>query len=251
MQASIETAIVVGASSGIGAALARQLASEGAKVALVARREEPLRELATAIDTAWGTGTASVYVGDVQDHAASPALFDRIREELGGCDFCCYAAGVMAKELEEDEFDFEKDAAVLDVNLTAAVAWLNPVARYFQEQKKGILVGIGSIAGDRGRRAYPSYHAAKAGFSTFLESLRNRLTQHGVQVTTIKPGFIDTAMTKGMKGLLWLRSADEAAVMIMKAVRKRKQCAYVPARWRLVSLVIRSIPSFLFRRMSI
>ncbi len=248
---SIKRAIVVGASSGMGAAFARQLASQGAKVAIVARRQEELENLKLGIDTAWGENTAHVYTHDVCDFEAAPELFARITEELGGCDLFCYAAGVMARDLKEDEFDFAKDKLVLDVNLTGAVAWLNSVATHFLAQKSGTIVGIGSIAGDRGRRAYPSYHTAKAAFHTFLESLRNRLSQHGVQVTTIKPGFIDTPMTRGMEGLFWLKTADEAAMMISTAVRKGKATAYVPGRWRLVSLIIRHIPSFIFRRLSV
>lgn len=250
MTQQVKHAIVVGASSGIGAALARQLAAQGARVALVARRKNELENVAKAIDTAWGDTKTLTYVHDVTDYGAAPELFARIVDELGGLDLICYAAGVMC-EIGEDEFDFEKDAQVVDVNLKGAMAWLDPAAARFQRERHGTIIGIGSIAGDRGRRAYPSYHAAKAGLSTFLESLRNRLAQHGVQVTTIKPGFIDTPMTRGMDGLFWLKSSDEAARMIWKAARKGKQTSYVPGRWRVVSLVIRSIPSFIFRRLSI
>lgn len=250
MDRKFKRAIVVGASSGIGAALCRKLASQGARVAMVARRGEQLEKVAAGLRTAWGEDSVLVRVHDVTDYAAAPKLFDELCEELGGLDFICYAAGVMA-EVGEDEYPTDKDLKILDVGLSGAFAWLNPAAAYFQKQKSGSIVGIGSIAGDRGRRAYPSYHATKAGFATWLESLRNRLTQHGVRVTTIKPGFIDTAMTRGKEGLFWVKSADEAAEMIMKAARKGKQTVYVPARWRIVSLVIRSIPSFIFRRTSI
>ena len=250
MAQKIERAIVVGASSGMGAAFARQLAAQGAQVALLARRRDELETVAKGIETAWGEGKAHVFIHDVSDRDAVPALFDEIVAKLGGLDLICYAAGYMHKP-GEDEYPTDIDMTTLDVTLAGAIAWLNPAATMFQKQGRGVIVGISSIAGDRGRRAFPSYHAAKAGLSTYLESLRNRLTQHGVQVTTIKPGFIDTPMTRGMEGLFWLKSADEAARMIWNAVRKRKQTSYVPGRWRLVSMVIRSIPSFIFRRMSI
>lgn len=250
MQEKFERAIVIGASSGIGAALARKLADHGARVALVARREDELERIANGIRIAWGEDKAIVRAHDVTNFDEAPKLFAELCAELGGCDFICYAAGVMA-EIGEDEYPTDKDRLILDVGLTGAFAWLNPAAEFFQGQKKGAIVGIGSIAGDRGRRAYPSYHATKAGFATWLESLRNRLSQHGVRVTTIKPGFIDTAMTRGKEGLFWVKTPDEAAGMILNAARKGKQTVYVPGRWRAVSLVIRSIPSFLFRRMSI
>ena len=250
MTRSYEKAIVVGASSGIGAAFARELASHGTTVALVARREEELKKVADGITTAWGEGKARIYAHDVTRYDAAPRLFERIVEDLGGLDLICYAAGVMAK-VGPDEYPCDKDRMILDVNLLGSFAWLNPAATTFQGQRSGTIVGISSIAGDRGRRALPSYHAAKAGLSTYLESLRNRLSRHGVQVTTIKPGFIDTPMTRGMPGLFWLRTADEAAGMIWKSVSRGRGTSYVPARWRVVSWVIRSIPSVIFRRLSI
>ena len=251
MAKSIERAVVIGASSGMGAAIAKRWVARGAKVALVARREEQLQRVAEAITAGWGPGKVIVRSFDVTDSSGAAECFAGIVEELGGLDAICYAAGVMDTGIGEDEYPTATDIRILEVNLCGAVAWLNAAARLFTEQKRGTIVGIGSIAGDRGRRAYPSYHAAKAGFATYLESLRNRLGQHGVQVTTIKPGFIDTPMTRGMEGLFWLKTADEAAVMIDRAVLRGRQCSYVPGRWRLVSLVIRSIPSFLFRKLSI
>jgi len=250
MPFSCQKAIVVGASSGMGAAFARELAARGATVALVARRKDELDKVRAAIDTAWGEGRARAYVHDVTSYEDTASLFAAIVSDLDGLDLICYAAGTMA-DIGPDEFDSAKDKPVVEVNLLGAIAWLNPAAKLFQDQRRGTIVGIGSIAGDRGRRAYPSYHAAKAGLATFLESLRNRLSQHGVNVTTIKPGFIDTAMTRGMSGLFWLRTADEAARMIWKAVSKRRSTSYVPARWRIVSWVIRAIPSVIFRRLSI
>lgn len=247
---TFERAIVVGASSGMGASFARTLAAQGARVALLARRQGELEKVAHGIDTAWGEGKARIYVHDVVNYDEAPRLLDRIVEDLGGLDLICYAAGQLHTP-GPDEYDFEKDRQMLDIGLTGAFAWLNPAAMLFRQQKRGTIVGISSIAGDRGRRGFPAYHAAKAGLSTYLESLRNRLSQHGVQVTTIKPGFIDTPMTRGMKGLFWLKTADEAARMIMRSVQKGRQTSYVPGRWRLVSMVIRSIPSVLFRRMSI
>jgi len=115
----------------------------------------------------------------------------------------------------------------------------------------GTIVGISSIAADRGRRGNPAYGASKAALDHFLEALRNRLSRYGVNVVTIKPGFVDTALTRGMPGLFWLISPDQAAAQILAAARRGSITAYVPWRWRLVGLVIRSIPSFLFRRMKI
>ena len=98
---------------------------------------------------------------------------------------------------------------------------------------------------------HPSYHTAKSGLSTYLESLRNRLSRRGVHVLTIKPGFIDTDMIKDAKKLFWVISPEQAAGDIWRAVQRHKQVVFTPARWRWVGLVLQHIPSFIFRRLSV
>jgi short-subunit dehydrogenase len=120
-----------------------------------------------------------------------------------------------------------------------------------EAQRQGTILGISSIAGARGRRANPAYCTSKAALSTYLESLRNRLGRYGVKVTTIKPGFVRTAMTEGMGDLLWIISADEAARRSLAHARRGHGSHFVPGRWALVALVIRSIPSWIFRKLNI
>jgi NADP-dependent 3-hydroxy acid dehydrogenase YdfG len=241
------SAIVVGASSGIGEAVARRLAADGVRVALVARREPELRAIADEL----GAGKAIVRAHDVTDGEAVPALWDDIESEIGAVDLLVYAAGAMIP-VEEHEYTFEKDRTMVAVNLIGAVAWCDQAAVRMEAARAGCIVGISSIAGDRGRRGAPAYGASKAGFTTFLESLRNRLSRSGVNVVTIRPGFVDTAMTRGMDGLLWLISADRAAEIILRHARAGGgRDRHVPARWWPVSFVIRCIPSWLFRKLSI
>jgi decaprenylphospho-beta-D-erythro-pentofuranosid-2-ulose 2-reductase len=242
-------ALVVGASSGIGAALAKRLAAGGCQVAVVARRETELAKLCDAINAA-GTVRARAYPHDVRCVEETPALFQQIAADMGGLELVIYAAGVQPR-VAPDEYDSAKDRFMVEVNVIGAMAWLNEAARRFERAGGGTIIGIGSIAGDRGRRGNPAYGATKAALEHFLEALRNRLSRKGVAVVTIKPGFIDTDLTKGMPGLFWLISPDEAAKKILAAARRGSVTAYVPARWRLVGLIIRHIPSFLFRRMKI
>ena len=234
-----QTALVVGASSGVGAALVKRLAAHGCRVAAVARRKEELEGLATWARAAGGTGEVLPYVADVRDPQSVPELFEAITTELGGLD------------LMIEEYDTDKDLEMLTTNLSGAIAWLNPAAQRFGRVKRGTIVGIGSVAGDRGRSASPVYNTSKAGFHTYLESLRNRIGRHGVKVVTIKPGFIDTAMTRGLPGLFWMISADRAAEIILDQARKGAVTAYVPARWRYLMMIIKSIPSFIFRRLKV
>ncbi|MEE4273179.1 MAG: SDR family NAD(P)-dependent oxidoreductase [Thermoanaerobaculales bacterium] len=245
-----EHALVVGASSGIGEAIARRLAADGSRVALVARREEALERISEEINTAAGENRARYRVHDVTAVDEVPELFQEVARELGGLDLVVYVAGLM-HAVEFGEFDAEKDLEMIAVNLSGAVAWLDPAAARFGRLGRGTIVGIGSVAGDRGRSGNPAYGASKAGLHTYLEALRNRVARDGVAVVTIKPGFVDTAMTRGLEGLFWLISPDRAAEIILRHARRGTTCAYVPARWRLVMAVIRSIPSVVFRRLKI
>jgi short-subunit dehydrogenase len=150
-----------------------------------------------------------------------------------------------------DEYDTAKDREMMEINTIGAMAWLNPVADRMARLGRGTIVGIGSVAGDRGRSGNPGYCASKAALHTYLESLRNRVAARGVQVVTIKPGFVDTAMTRGREGLFWMISADRAAEIILAKARRGVVTAYVPARWRAVMTVIRAIPSVIFTRLRI
>lgn len=246
-------AVIVGASSGIGAALARRLAAEGYRVALLARRAHHLRQLAESLNEAYGPDTARFYVHDVTQYDTIPPLFQRILQEMRRVDAVIYAAGVMPP-VAADEYTFAKDRQMLEVNLVAAVAWLGLAATYFQNLGHGQIVGISSVAGDRGRVANPAYHASKAGLTTYLESLRNRLTRHGVHVLTVKPGFVDTDMLAAARAqgrkLFWVVSPEQVAQDIVAAMKARKQVLYTPRRWRWVMLLVQHIPSFIFRRLA-
>lgn len=242
-------AILIGASSGIGAALARKLTNEGWIVALVGRRADLLDSLCAEINTRHGETRALAFTHDVTDHASAPALFTQMVKSLGGLDALIYNAGVLLK-VKLDEFDAQKDLEMTNINYLGALAWLNPAAAYFQGLKSGQIVGIGSVAGDRGRVAAPAYNASKAALHTYLEALRNRLTRHGISVLTVKPGFVATDMIKDNPRTPMVISAEQAAEGIYKAMRARKQVAYVPAQWALIMQVIRHIPSVIFRRLT-
>ena len=250
MTRRFEHAVVVGASSGMGRAIAKRLAAEGCTVAAVARRIDELRSLAEEVSAVGGAAAVHVFEHDVTDHASVPELFQGIVRELGGLDLIVYAAGVMPPVAFE-EFNTDKDLQMLQVNLEGAIAWLNEAAQRFSSLKRGTIIGIGSVAGDRGRSGNPVYATSKAGLHTYLEALRNRIARDGVKVVTIKPGFVDTPMTEGLSGLFWLISANRAAEIIIKKARKGVVTAYVPGRWRFVMWVIRTIPSFLFRRLKV
>jgi NAD(P)-dependent dehydrogenase (short-subunit alcohol dehydrogenase family) len=242
-------ALVVGASSGMGAALARRLAAEGYAVALVARRKRLLDALRAEIDKAAGEKRALAYVHDVRDYDAVPELLRRIVADLGGLDLVVYASGVNFPPGLHG-YNFRGDRDMLEVNLIGAFAWLNPIAAMFESAHAGRIVGISSVAGDRGRVGNPGYNASKAGLTSYLESLHNRLTRHGVHVLTVKAGFVQTDMLKAAQKVMFPITAEKAAADIYGALRRRRQQIYTPWFWTWIMLVVRNIPSFVFRRMS-
>ncbi len=241
-------AIVVGASSGIGAALTRELARQGYTVAALARRESLLQELCQGVNTAVSPAKILPYAHNVTDYDEIPGLFQTVTRDLGGLDLIAYVAGTQPN-VALDEYDFSKDRAMIEVNLLGAIAWLNQAALRFERAGSGHIVAVSSIAGDRGRIGAPVYNTSKAGLNTYLEALRNRLTRRGVTVTTIKPGFVDTVLLENAPKTFWVISPEQAATAVYQAIQRKKQTVYIPARWGLVGLIIRHIPSFIFRRM--
>jgi short-subunit dehydrogenase len=244
-----KAAVVVGASRGFGAALARRLAAEGYDLALLSRQQALLRKLADEIEASSGM-RSFVYRHDVKDVEEVPDLLQRIARDLGRLDLFIYSAGIMYKQ-DPEAYEVEQDLETLRVNLLGAAAWLLPVAHRFARAGAGHIVAVGSIAGDRGRRALPGYSASKAGLDTYLEALRNRLTRFGVTVTTLKPGQIRTSLLEKAAKERGPIEPDRAAELAWRAIKSGKQVAYLPSRWALVGLTLRHIPSFIFRRMDL
>ena len=243
--------ILIGASGGIGAQVARRLAREGYVLALLDRSEDTLKTLCNEINQAHGETRAIFYQHDVTAYDQVPGLFRKIVAELGGLDLFVYVAGAIYYPAL-DEFNFAADHKMVEVNLLGAMAWMSEVAPVFQSMRGGQIVGVSSVAGDRGRVGNPGYNTSKAGFTCYLEALRNRLTRHGVNVITIKPGMVKTDMLTlphAPKPALAV-TPEQAAEGIWNAIDKRKQVAYVASIWRWVMLVLTHIPSVIFRRLS-
>ncbi|MER3497014.1 MAG: short-chain dehydrogenase [Armatimonadota bacterium] len=236
-----QRALIVGASSGIGREMARQLAQEGTKVAVLSRRMERLEELAVEFP-----GLILPYTVDVKETAGVPEFFQRICADLGGLDLFVYNSGVMTTPAEPT-YDWPGDEGMIQVNVTGAVRWTNEAAERFGALKTGTLVGIGSVAGDRGRYLNPVYNASKAFLHTYLESLRNRLGPEGVRVVTIKPGPVRTEMTVTMK---WKKamSAETAAAIALNKMSRGGEHYLSPVHW-LAFRIIQNLPSGVMQRL--
>jgi decaprenylphospho-beta-D-erythro-pentofuranosid-2-ulose 2-reductase len=241
--------LIIGASDGLGAELARKLAGAGYDLALIARRKDKLEAVCTELA---GRGqVARAYPHDIAQYAEAPELLRRIVADLGGLDLVIFVAGVNYPPGGIDQFNFENDRKMIEVNLIGAMSWLHPISEMFLAAKAGQIVGIASVAGDRGRVGNPGYNTSKAGLATYLEALRNRLTRHGVHVLTVKPGFMKTDMLKAAQGSTpFAIEPSKAADDIIQAMRKRKQVIYTASIWRWIMLAIQHTPSFIFRRLS-
>ncbi|HMS00860.1 MAG TPA: SDR family NAD(P)-dependent oxidoreductase [Anaerolineales bacterium] len=246
----VKRAAIVGASSGIGAELALKLAREGYQLVLLARRERKLEALCRRINSEVGEESARFIVHDVTDFDSIPTRFQQVVELLGGLDLIVFNSGLLIP-VGKHEFDFSKDRAIMQTNILGAMAWLNLAAIYFQSQGSGQIVGISSVGGERGRTGAPAYNASKAALNTYLESLRNRLSKHGVRVLTVKPGFISTDMIQHASVGFWIAPVDTAVSDIWRGIRQRKQEVYTPGRWRWVAWLLRHAPSALMRRLAV
>jgi short-subunit dehydrogenase len=187
----------------------------------------------------------------VTDHASAPELFEKLVGELGGLDLLLYAAGIMTMP-EEGVYDFAKDRAMMEVNVIGAMRWTHLAAARFEAQRSGTIVGISSIAGERGRRTMPGYTTSKAAMTAWFEAMRNRISRYGVNVVTVKPGMVDTAMTKDLARKPMIISAPRAASLILAAARRGDSpSVFIPVRWWFVAMVLRHLPSWIFRKLDL
>ena len=241
--------LILGATSGIAAAVGRQLAARGATLYLVARNQERLDAVAADLATRGATiaGTEAV---NLDITAAHPALLASAVSALGSLDVALIAHGVLGTSAQLDA-DPAAAVAMLQTNTVSPVSLCTWLANYFAERRTGVLAVIGSVAGDRGRRANVVYGASKAGLSTYLDGLRHRLVGSGVSVLTIKPGPVRTPMTAHLKGYAHFASPDRVAADILKAIDRRADgTLYTPAIWRPIMLIVRHIPNFIFNKLN-
>ncbi|HQR44535.1 MAG TPA: SDR family NAD(P)-dependent oxidoreductase [Thermoanaerobaculia bacterium] len=239
--------VVVGATDGLGKALAAEYASRGAWVCLVGRGREKLEAVRAEIAGRFPDATVTAVVCDLREAARIAPAFREAVASIGHCDLFLYNAGVMYPG-DGLTADGATDRETMEVNAVAGVEMLGLAANYFREARRGQIAAISSIAGDRGRKGNPAYNASKAALTTYLEGLRNRLHPFGVTVSTVKPGFVGTKMTAGKPGLFWVVPPDEAARIIADRLERRHEVFYVYRRWGLLGLALRHVPRFLFKR---
>ena len=240
--------LILGATSGIAIAVARLLTARGASFFLVARDSEKLRAVELDLRTR-GAASVDCRVLNLNDTASHPAMLADAASSLGFIDLAFLAHGILGNQAET-ESSFPAAAAILETNLLSAVSLITWLANYFEASGQGTLAVLSSVAGDRGRRSNYIYGASKAGLNAMLAGVRNRIDRSGVNVLTIKPGWVDTPMTAGIEPNLLFVSPDRAARDILRAIAKRKDIAYVPGFWAVIMFVVRCLPESVFKRLN-
>lgn len=241
--------LIIGATSAIAEAAARQWAARGDALFLVGRKRQKLDDIAADLKVR-GAASAGVFEMDATDAAMHPSMLEAAVTALGGLDVALIAHGTLPDQ-KACEASVAMMLAEIDNNGLSVVALCTLLGNHFEAQGSGSIAVISSVAGDRGRQSNYVYGAAKGMVTRYLQGLRNRLAKKNVQVLTIKPGFVDTPMTAAFsKGALWAQPADVARG-IVAAIDKGRDEVYLPGFWRLIMLVIRHIPEFVFKKLSL
>ncbi|MDF0599791.1 SDR family oxidoreductase [Psychromarinibacter sp. C21-152] len=243
-----QTWIILGATSSMARALARALAAEGHMLILAGRDGAELEAIAADCRLR-GAAAAETAAFDARDAGSFTPLIDRARAAEGIVNAAVFV-GSMPEQSAIDADPSLLDGTVTD-SFTGPARFLQMLAPVIEEKAAGTVVGVGSVAGDRGRLGNYVYGAAKAGFATYLSGLRNRLTRAGGHVVTVKPGFVDTGMTWGIEGMFLVAQPDKVAADILKAVARRRNVIYTPFFWRGIMAIIRAIPEPIFKKLSI
>lgn len=239
--------LIIGANSAIATACARQWATEPARFFLVARNTEKLEQVAADL-RARGTSLVQTHALDLNDLPSHESMLAEAFSTLGRVDVCLIAHGTLPDQAACQQ-DVDVALREFSSNGLSVIALLTRLANRMEEQRTGTLAVISSVAGDRGRPSNYLYGTAKAAVSTFCEGLRARLFKVGVHVLTIKPGFVDTPMTQGLPlPKLLLATPDQVARDINRAIEKHRDSIYTPWFWSLIMLLIRNLPTALFKR---
>lgn len=239
--------LILGAKSDIAQATAYEFAKKGFNITLASRNASELVELVSDLEIKHNIEVSNI-VFDALKYESHFDFFNTLKEKPTVV-LCAF--GYLGEQ-EKAEKEFTEAKQIIEVNYLGAVSILNVVSNYFEEQKQGTIIGISSVAGERGRQSNYFYGSAKAGFTAYLSGLRNRLVKSSVHVVTVNPGFVDTKMTYGLDLPKPVTAKPEqVASSIFKAFKKQKNIIYTLWMWRYIMMIIKSIPEFIFKKLSL
>jgi short-subunit dehydrogenase len=243
-----ETVLILGATSAIARATAVAFAARGDALYLASRDLDELQRFASDVRLRHGV---EVRYGmfDAEAISTHEAFLQSVIEEMPNLSGVVLAFGYLGDQ--QAARDFKVGPKIIAANFTGAASILSYCANYFETLQRGFIIGIASVAGDRGRQSNYVYGAAKGALSLYLQGLRNRLFASGVRVITIKPGFVDTAMTYGLPGMFLVASPQDIGERIVATLVKSADVVYLPWFWRYIMLIIKHIPEPIFKRMKL
>jgi len=240
--------VITGGSGGIGSELAKQLAANGARVGLVSRREDRLREVCDQIIAAGGEAVFAL--ANIDERSQVVAAIDGIRQQLGRVDMLIANAGVGDPDVIEP-FKTETFEQLMRVNWFGLVYSIEAVLPEMLERRDGYLVAVSSLRAYRGLPGFAGYGASKAAVNKLMEGLRVELSDRGISVTTLCPGFVKTAMTDGKNfPKPWMMQPDDAARRMIGAIRRRKKVHNFPWQLNAMTRVGQVMPDWVIRRMA-
>lgn len=243
-----ESVLILGATSAIARATAAAFAGNGYALYLASRDADELQRIAADLRLRYGVEVRHG-VFDAEATATHEAFFRSVVAAMPNLRGVVLAFGYLGDQMAAR--DFKLGEKIIAANFTGAASILSLCANHFEPLKRGFIVGISSVAGDRGRQSNYVYGAAKGALSLYLQGLRNRLYASGVRVITVKPGFVDTAMTYGLPGLFLVASPQDIGARIVRALDKSVDVVYLPWFWRYIMLIIRHIPEPVFKRLKL
>lgn len=239
--------IILGGKSDIAKALAKIYTANGYDLILAGRNITEIEAYKEELTQQYKS-VVKLVAFDVLDFTTHEQFFEQFDIKITGV-ICCVGYLGDQKVAENDQ---NEALQILNSNYVGCVQILNKAANYLERQGSGFIIGISSVAGDRGRKSNYFYGSAKAGFTAYLSGLRARLAANKIHVLTVKPGFVATKMTAHLElpGKL-TASAGQVAQQIYKAQQKNKSIVYVKSIWRLIMFVIKSIPETIFKKMNL
>jgi len=239
--------LILGATSDIAFACAGLWAKQGARIMLAGRNTEELSRKAADLKVRF-QADASIHYFDARDFGSHNAFYQNLPVVP---DIILCAFGYLGNQ-EKACTDWAEALTILESNYTGAVSILNIVAENMIQNKKGGIIGISSVAGERGRMSNYHYGSAKAGFTAYLSGLRNRLAHEGLHVLTVNPGFVRTRMTEGLPLPAPLTAEPEqVAKAILSAWKSKKNVLYTLWMWKWIMLIIKSIPEGIFKKLKL
>ena len=242
-----EPVLILGATSAIARHVAAAFARHGHALFLAGRDAAEIERLVQDLQLRFEVDVAGGNF-DAEDYASHAGFLHEVLERMGELHGVVVAFGYLGKQ-EQAMHDFAECERIIARNFTGAVSILNHCADHLERRRAGFIIGLSSVAGDLGRQSNYLYGSAKAGFSVYLQGLRNRLSFAGVRVLTVKPGFVDTPMTFGLPRLFLVASPEKVGHAIVQALRRGREVVYLPWFWRWVMLLLKLMPDRFRKRL--